>query len=400
MQQPVKLVHVTTVPLTLFFLSGQVNYLKSQGYNVHAIASPDEALDRFARQERITVYGIPMPRRITPISDLLAVFRMARLLRRLKPHIVHSHTPKGGFIGMISAWLARVPVRIYHIHGFPHVTASGWKRRLLMTSERVSCRLAHRVLSVSHSAREQAIIDGLCAESKIKVLHNGSINGVDALGRFNPEKSRAQRDATREKIGIPRNAMVIAFVGRIARDKGIVELVDAWSVLREEFADVHLLVVGPFETNDAIPAHTQEALRTDPRVHLVGLVWNMPAMFAASDLVVLPTYREGFPVVPLEAAAMSLPVIATSVPGCTDAIQDGVTGILVPPRNSQELSDAIRVYLTNDELRLMHGRAARNRVLAEFRPIDIWSAISKEYSNALDFLGEPATIFSVAKDVE
>lgn len=381
---PVRLVHVTTVPESLEFLQGQARYMAARGVEIHAVSSPGESLDRFGAREGVPVHPVAMARRITPASDARSVARIWRLLRRLRPAIVHAHTPKGGLLGMAGAWLARVPVRVYHIHGLPMMTAGGTRRLLLRASERVACRLATQVLCVSHSIREVAVAEGLCPAGKVRVLHNGSINGIDALARFAPASLPAgTRQRTRARFGIPSEAPVLGYVGRLVRDKGVVELAEAWRVLREEFPELHLLVVGPFEPQDPVPADVQELLRSDPRVHLAGMDWNTPPLFAAMDVVALPTYREGFPVVPLEAAAMAVPVVATTIPGCVEAVQDGVTGSLVPPRDPQALAAAVRRYVADEGVRRAHGQAARERVLRSFRQEDVWRALFDEYRSLL-----------------
>ena len=386
--QPTKLLHITTVPETLNFLKGQVEFMKQRGFEVHALSSPGELLQQFGDREQVIVHAVPMNRRITPLQDLLAVFRLWQCLRRIRPEIVHASTPKGGLVGIISAWLARSPVRIYHMRGLPLMTATGYKRSLLWWSEKVSCLLAHQVICVSHSLREVAVAEGLCPASKIKALLGGSSNGVDATDRYSPAHFDAGvGQTTRHQYSIPADALVVGFVGRLVRDKGIAELVEAWNVLRDEFPHLHLLVVGPFEPQDPVSSEAEQVLRNDARVHLTGMMHNTSPLYAAMDILTLPTYREGFPNTPLEAAAMQLPVVATSIPGCIDAVQDGVTGTLVPPRNAEALTQAIRVYLQNPDLRRQHGQAGRDRVMKNFCQEVIWDAFYQEYRRLLQEKG-------------
>ncbi len=380
----VKLVSVTTVAVSLRFLIGHHKHLKAHGYDVHAVSAPDALLEDFAGSFGVKVHPVQMARRVTPLQDLISVSRLWRLFRQLKPSIVHAHTPKGGLLGMLAAALARVPVRIYHIHGLPYTTASGWKRALLVGTERVASRLASQVLCVSESIRHIAIADRLCDRSKIKVLCNGSIGGVDAAGEFNPLSLASDlRRRTRSALGIPEGALVVGFIGRIVRDKGMIELAGAWKLLSAEFPELHLLLVGPFEPQDPIPPETEQALRTDPRIHLPGVHWDTAKFYASMDVFCLPTYREGFPVVLLEAAAMALPCVATKVAGCVDAVVDGVTGILVTARDSGGLASALRGYLTSPDLRREHGAAARERVLRDFDPGALRLALAAEYERLL-----------------
>lgn len=381
--QILRLLHVMTVPQSLGFLTGQVGYMKENGFEVHAISSNGDFLDMFARREGVAVYPVDMLREITPLKDLVSVYQLWRLMRRIHPQIVHSHTPKGGLLGMLAATLAGVPIRIYHIRGLPFMTARGWKRNLLRLTEWMSCSMAHRVLAVSHSMRSVAIESKLCRADKIKVMGGGSGNGVDAEVRFASNRWQNAREEVRARHGIPAEAVVVGFVGRIVRDKGISELVASWNSLRDEFPDAHLIVVGPFEDQDPIPATTAQDLKSDCRIHLVGSTSETPKYYASMDVLVLPTYREGFPNVALEAAAMELPVVATRIPGCVDAVEEGVTGLLVPAMDSEELAQAIRTYLSNPQLRLKHGAAGRKRVLRDFAPHGIWRAIHEQYLDLL-----------------
>lgn len=389
MARSLRLVHVTTVPESLGFFVGQVGFMKARGFEVHALSSPGPLLDAFGAREGVPTHAVEMPRSISPGHDLGAVRRLAATLRSIRPHVVHSHTPKGGLLGTMAAWMTRVPVRIYHIRGLPLMTATGRRRALLRWTERVACSLAHQVLCVSHSVRDVAIAEGLCPPEKIRVLLGGSGNGVDAAGRFDPARNAPARAELRAKHSIPAEAEVLGFVGRVVRDKGILELAAAWAALRDEFPAAHLLVVGPLEPQDPVPPATLAALRADPRVHFVGPADSAP-YYAAMDLLVFPTYREGFPNVPLEAAAMGLAVVATRIPGCVDAVADGETGTLVPAADAPALAGAVRAYLRDPALRAAHGRAGRERALRDFAQEAIWTALHAEYLRLLAARGVAA----------
>jgi glycosyltransferase involved in cell wall biosynthesis len=386
--EPIKLVHITTVPQSLGFMTGQVAYLKRRGFDVRAVSSPGDLLGRFGCREQVEVHAVDMPRRITPVQDLVALFRIWKVLRKIRPHIVHAHTPKGGVLGMAGAWLAGVPVRIYHMRGLPFMTATGWKRALLMSSERVSCTLSHRILCISGSMRRAAIDLALCRPNKIVVLGHGSGNGVDAAQRFNDASvTPAERAAVRRRWNIPPGALVLGFIGRIVRDKGIAELAAAWSELRDEFPHLHLVLIGPHEKQDPISEEVDRALRDDPRVHLLGEQNDTPPLYAIMDVLALPSHREGFGNVLLEAAGMKVPVVATRITGCLDAVQDGVTGLLVPPHDAAGLAGAVRRYLQDGSLRARHGAAGRERALRDFRPEGIWQATHREYLECLRING-------------
>jgi len=215
------------------------------------------------------------------------------------------------------------------------------------------------------------------------------INGIDA-GYFDPDKfGKETRESLRRQIEIPGSALVIGFIGRIVRDKGMVELAEAWRILREEFTEVHLLLVGPFEDEDPVPDDVRELFENDPRIHLTGYVDEAAPFYSAMDIVVLPTYREGFPYAPLEAQAMGLPVITTEVPGAVDSVIEGVTGLLIPAKDSNALVDAIRRLILDPELRNKMGKAGRERITRDFRPEIIWEALHSEYVKLMREKGIP-----------
>jgi glycosyltransferase involved in cell wall biosynthesis len=374
------IVHITTIPITLTFLRGQAAVLDGAGLHVHAISSPGSELAAFGADEDVPVHAVPMARQIAPFDDLVALWRLWRTLREIRPDIVDAHTPKAGLLGMLAAAAARTPVRVYHMHGLRFLTTSGWKRSLLRLTERVSCALAHRVLAVSKSVRAIAVEEGLCASARIAVLLEGTVNGVDT-SRFEPLPASV-RDSARAERGIALDALVVGFVGRLARDKGILELEGAWRKLRSD-PRLHLLIVGPMDSSDPLPSDVVSRLHADPRVHFTGFVTDPRPLYAAMDVVVLPTYREGFPQIALEAGAMGLPLVATCVSGCVDAVADGVTGTLVPPRDAGALAEALRRYVSRPDLRSRHGEAARRRVLFHFRQDEVCDALAAEYRRLL-----------------
>ncbi len=383
-------VHVTTIPFTLWvFLRGHVRFQEQCGFSVHAITSGGAYFAEFARDTGIPVHRVDMKRSIAIGSDIEVLTRLTVLLRELRPSIVHAHTPKAGFLGMLAAHLAHVPVKVYHLHGLRYATMTGLRRALALWSETASCTLADRVLGVGDSLRRAAIEDSVCESGRIRVLGQGSIAGVDASGRFNPVRfgDRARREV-RQRVGVPTDAPVVGFVGRIVRDKGIEVLAEAWERVRSRVPAAHLVLVGPVEAQDSVTPRALQRLREDPHVRFRGVLADPSSTYAAMDLVVLPTYREGFPIVPLEAAAMGIPVVASRVVGCVDAVEDGVTGKLVPVGDPVSLASAILDYLSDRNLRLDHGAAGRRRVEARFRPEMLYRAVCNEYLELLGVRGK------------
>ena len=378
------LVHVTTIPETFGFFRGQIDFMKKHSFRVHGVASPGSVFETTAHRENILMHAINMPRYITPWRDLASLFKLWNLFRKLNPDIVHAHTPKGGLLGVIAARLAKVPVVIYGMHGLPFENANGTKRFLLSWSEKIACLGADKIITVGKVIRRKALKYGFCKPDKIMVLGAGSVNGVDGEGRFNPEKfSPLLRNEMRQKLKIPEEALVLGFIGRIVRDKGILELAEAWDTLKDKYKNIYLLLIGPIEPQDPIPAELLANLKKDDRVRFTGYIEDIPPFYLMMDINVLPTYREGFPVSPLEAAAMKVPVVATDVDGCPEAVEDGLTGIVVPPKNSRALSEAIEELINNSEKRYAMGQAGRKRVLEKFQPEIIWQALFKTYIELL-----------------
>lgn len=378
------LVHVCTVADSLIFLRGQLSWMRARGLEPVCISSPGPEQALVGGEEQVEMVSLPMSRRITPLTDLWALVRLTVELRRRRPAIVHAHTPKGGLLGMLASWLVGSPVRIYHLRGLPSQSATGARKRLLRILERAACEIAQRVVCVSWSIRDVAVSEGLCDARKIAVFRAGSGNGVDATGRFDP--ARLEPDDVRRlrsKLALSADQPIVAFVGRVVRAKGIEELAAAWLTVRASHPSAVLVLAGPVEPQDPVAPRVLDALAADPSVRLLGKIDDPVPLYAAADLVVLPTHREGFPNALLEAAAMCRPVVATRVAGCVDAVQEGVTGVLTPLGDTRALAEAINGYLVAPELRAAHGRAGRARVLECFRREALWEELLREYDGLL-----------------
>lgn len=359
-----KICMISAVPGTLWgFYGGLIEQLKVSSADVTIASSGMPRLTDFKEQLGCRVFPVEITRQISLLKDLRTICRLTRHLKRQKYDIVHAHTPKGGLIGMISAFLAGISNRVYTVHGLVLETSSGLKRKLLWLSEWLTCKLATIVLVVSHSLRERVLEEKLCQVSKMQMLGNGTACGID-LNRFEPsEQTRASGRQTKEKLNIPQDATVIGFVGRIVPDKGIETLVDSFVKLQQQTTNIHLLLVGPLETvRESLSQKTLDIINSNGNIHFVGQVRNPIPFYAAIDMFVLPSRREGFPYTPLEAGALCLPVIATRVTGCVDAVVDNVTGLLVDVNNDSQLAEAILKLTRDAELRNKLGRQGCERV--------------------------------------
>lgn len=377
-----RLLHVFTVADSLIFVEDQVALAREAGFDVTVVASPDERLWRFGARHGVETVGILMPRRLAPLEDWEALQRLHRLIVARRPDLVHAHTPKAGLLGTLAARAAGVPVRLYHMRGLLFPTMRGAMRTLTVTTERLSCSAATHVLCQSPSLRRLALDEHLVAPEKIEVVLRGS-NGVDADGRFNPALHGGRRAALREAWRLPPGATVFAFVGRLVKDKGVAELVEAFEGLARRDAQAFLLVAGPFEERDPVDELTRARLTSHPRIRCLGFTADTAGVYAAADVVVLPSHREGFPNVPLEAAAMGKPVVTTRAFGCVDAVEDERTGLLVGVADPVALERALGRYASDPALRAAHGAAGRAMVERDFRRDAIARAVFDVYRREL-----------------
>ena len=385
MRRP-RVVFVSADPMTPDRLQrGQLAWLRERGFDVVVIASPGLDLARVRKREGVTVVPLPIPRAVAPGADLVALARLARHLRRLRPDLVVAGTPKGGLLGTLAARLAGVPVVVYHLRGLRLDTAKGRMRLILRLTEVIASRSADRVQCNGDSLKAGWVALRMGPPEKCFIPASGSSNGVMAA-RF--AHDAGFRLDERERLGIPRDAPVVGFVGRLTKDKGIVELLAAFEQVSRKFATARLVIVGDWDETDPVPESTR-VLTRDPRVKITGMLADPALMYSVFDLLAFPSHREGFPNVPLEAAAAGLPVVGARVTGTVDALVDGVTGTLHEPGDADGLAAAIVAYLRDPALRIAHGSAGRRRVVKEFRPEVVWQALGDEYARLLAEKGLP-----------
>src|SRR5258707_7094371 len=373
-----RLVIAVNSAIAVGFLQGQLQFFRDKGFDV-TVLCPERRKDEWevARAEGIPTIEVPMEREIAPFRDLASLWRLWRIMRRLRPTITNVGTPKAGLLGGFAAWWNRVPCRFYTLHGLRFETAKGLRRRLLIFAERLACRFAHRVICVSHSVREKAIAYGLIDRDQALILGAGSCNGVD-VACYVPTPDRIRRAAElRESFKIPDGAPVILFVGRFTSDKGISELTRAFLLLEKQFPEMRLLLVGSFEDGDPLPQEIRNRLETHERVILSGPVSDPAPYYAISDVLVLPSHREGLPTVVLEAHAAGKAVIGASVTGIVDLVVHGQTGLLFPVGSVSALADAIAMLVTNKKLAAKLGQAGQAQVMRDFRHDDIWDGMRR-----------------------
>ena len=370
--------------IALGFLQGQPEYFQNSGFDV-TVLRPEKRSGEWEvpRPDGVRVLEVPMEREISPVRDIRSICHLWGILRTLRPTVTNVGTPKAGLLGGFAAWLNRVPCRFYTLHGLRFETTTGLRRKLLILAERLACRFAHRVVCVSHSVREKAIASGLVDRERALIFGAGSCNGVD-VARFAPTQQRIWRAAElRRQFGIPADAPVALFVGRLTTDKGIAELVEAFLQLENRIPNLRLLLVGSFEDGDPLPEDIRKHLETHDRVILAGPVNDTAPYYATADVLVLPSHREGLPTVVLEAHAAGKPVIGAAATGIVDLLVDGETGLLFPVGDVSSLANAIARLIEDKALARKLADAGRDQVKRKFRQELIWAALRREYLKVL-----------------
>src|SRR5258706_2030562 len=379
-----RLVIAVNSAIAVGFLQGQLQFFRDKGFDV-TVLCPERRKDEWevARPEGIPMIQVPMARVIAPLQDLVSLWRLWRTLRGLSPAVTNVGTPKAGLLGGFAAWLNRVPCRFYTLHGLRFETTTGLRRKLLILAERLACRFAHRVVCVSHSVREKAIASGLVDRERALIFGAGSCNGVD-VASFAPTQQRIWRAAElRRQFGVPADAPVALFVGRLTCDKGIAELVEAFLQLENRIPNLRLLLVGSFEDGDPLPEDIRKHLETHDRVIFAGPVNDTAPYYAMADVLVLPSHREGLPTIVLEAHAAGKPVIGAAATGIVDLLVDGETGLLFPVGDVSSLANAIARLIEDKALARKLADAGRDQVKRKFRQELIWAALRREYLKVL-----------------
>ncbi|MGO1852399.1 MAG: glycosyltransferase family 4 protein [Microbacteriaceae bacterium] len=375
-----------TAPTSLGLMRGLPEHLAAQGWDVHVVSAPGPALESLGNTSAVTIHGLTMDRDPAPLRDLRSLVAWVRLLRSLRPEIVFVGTPKAGLLGTVAAALTRVPIRLYHMRGLRLETTRGVARLILTLLERATFGASTGAVAVSVSLRNRLIELGLTRADKVVVLGRGSSNGVDTT-RFRPAAPGMPVDL-RAELGLNRDVPVIGYVGRIHRDKGVQVLLEASAMLMQRGIDHRIVVIGRSE--DPVIQKMIEQLPPQKRPLVVGPVEDTAPYYHVMDILCLPTFREGFPNVVLEAAASGIPVVTTDATGAVDSVLPGRTGAIAIAGSSISLADQLGLMLTDSRVRVEFGRNAREFAVEDFSRATVWS-------NTVQYLSELASTVSASR---
>jgi len=371
-----KVMHIVNISFVLpYYIGDQFDYFREKGVIFYVACQPSAHFFKYAAEKKFTPFKLNILREINIIEDLKAVYRLMKFLKSEKIDIVIGHTPKGGLIAMVASFLAGIPVRVYFRHGVMFETSRGLKRMILKTVERFTGFLATTVVCVCPSVRNYSNEMRLSVKNKNILLNKGTCNGINALTKFNKANiNLSAKKALKERLNISSQDRVIGFVGRLVKDKGINELLLAWKELLKTEADIKLLLIGPLEERDAISAEAISFIENTPSIINLGLIDDTVPYYDLMNIFILPSYREGFPTVVLEASAMELPVLTTRATGCLDSILENETGMFIG-LDPSDISSKIKIYLNQPSLAESHGKNGRRFIIENFEQTKVWKEI-------------------------
>ena len=373
-----KIIRTSTVSTSLnTFCRGTLRRLANT-YDVVAVSTPDDELREMAEREGIRVIGVPMCRPIAPLRDIVSLWRLIRVFRRERPTMVHSITPKAGLLSMIAAWICRVPVRLHTFTGLVFPTATGLKQKILMLTDRIMCACATHIVPEGEGVKAD-LINYNITRKPLQVLGYGNVRGIDLNHyRRSPEVMTAAQSISRSDV------FTFVFVGRVVRDKGINELVEAFVRLHQAIPATRLILVGWFEDNlDPVSGKTRQAIERCDAIEAVGSQSDVRPWLAAADALVFPSYREGFPNVVIEAGALDLPSIVTYINGSREIIVHGQNGVIVPPRDARALLQAMTQFVQNPQATQAMAANARKMIASRFEKSFVEQCLIDYYKEIL-----------------
>lgn len=358
--------------------------MRSRGFEPIMISADGPEKKAVIEEQACAHVLVPMTRKVTPLQDMKSLWAFYKLCKQHKPEIIHSHTPKAGIIGMLGGKLAGVPVRLHTVAGLPLMEATGAKRAVLNAVEKLTYACATKVYPNSTVLKDFILSSGFCEPAKVKVIGNGSSNGINteffATDALEPEKLVQLK----KNVGIQPDDFVFVFIGRLVRDKGIRELVNAFKALQSKYNQAKLLLVGPLEQDlDPLPPETLQEIESNPAILSVGYQNDVRPYLAISQALAFPSYREGFPNVPMQAGCFHLPSIVTNINGCNEIIVEGENGLIIPTKNTEKLKEAMEQLLADKALYAHLQANARRMIVDRYDQQHFWELLYQEYQEHL-----------------
>ena len=377
---------ITTVPISLDkLLEGQMRFMSDKGFDVCMVSDNGDNVAKLVKREGCPHYVVPMTRTINPYKDLISLYKMIKLIRKIRPDIIHTHTPKAGIIGMLAAWLTRTHIRMHTVAGLPLMEASGKKKSLLVLVEKLTYTCATSVYPNSFRLKDYIIDNRFTDQQKVRVIGGGSSNGINTEHFSLTDELITKAAEIRSEHHIAKTDLVFIFIGRVVKDKGINELIRAFDKLTGKYNHIRLLLVGPFEDGlDPVDNDVKSTINMNHAIVHVGYKDDVRPFVAASDVLVFPSYREGFPNVPMQCACLNLPCIVTDINGCNEIIDDGVNGLVIPAKDEDKLQTAMERMITDEAFRAACSAVAREMITTRYRRENIWEELLKEYKSLLE----------------
>ncbi len=383
-----KILHVVNVSFVIpYFFGNQIDYFNKNGHDIYIVCSSSNDLIKFSKKYNFKFKTIDISRDINIITDARTFFELYKFISEEKFDVVVGHTPKASLFAMLASFFNYTPRRIYFRHGLMFETAKGVKKYIFKLIEKITSFFSTKVICVSNSILQKSLEMKLSSKNKTILLLNGTCNGIDYENVFNPELLNENLlNSYKLKYNFKKEDIIIGFIGRIVQDKGILELLEAWEILKVKHVNLKLLLIGPLEKRDGIDNSLITKIYSDNRIVFTGMIYDTNIHYKLMNIFILPSYREGFPTVVLEASSMKLPVITTNKTGCIDSILNNVTGLYCD-LNPESIVECVEKYIFDKNLANTHGENGRQFVINNFNQILIWDSLINIYTK-VDFTND------------
>ena len=379
-----KIMYAVTVSKSLKLLNGKLNYLSEKGFNTAIITSPGNEIEKFQDTEMTRVIPVSMQREISLFEDVLSLIKLIKVISREKPQIVNAGTPKAGLLVTLAAFVCRVPIRIYTIRGLRLETTTGFKRKILLITEKIAANVATHVVCISPSLKEKVIDLNIVNEKNISVIRKGSSNGINIEQNEKSKVPLPILNSLRQRLGVQENDFIIGFVGRLTNDKGINEVLEVFQKVSALYSNVKLLILGDFEESDSISAAVKNELYKNEQILFEGYQKNLVPYYQIMDTFLFLSKREGFGNVVIEAALNNVPAIVGNITGVKDTVIDNMTGFIVEREDTESCMKKVVFLINNESAKKELGKNAAKWAKENFDSQLIWKDYHKLYTKLLE----------------